>query len=264
VHLSGHRNGFGPGLTEIARPGDADGAGIGLAVLRLAAGERLELTPAHETAWLLMDGAIEVEIDGRRREFSRRSLFDEGPSAVHVSASQRLALRARDEVELTRYESANAKPFAPAIYGPSDVREDQRGKGLVHDAAHRIVRTIFDRENADPSAELVLGEVITLPGRWSSYPPHHHAQPEIYHYRFTSPSGYGHAELGEEVLKVRHNDTIKIFHPNDHAQCAAPGYGMYYSWVIRHLPERPYTAPEFTEEHRWILDPAAKTWWPKS
>ena len=106
-----------------------------------------------------------------------------------------------------------------------------------------IVRTVFDRRNADPNAELVLGEVVTMPGRWSSYPPHHHPQPEIYHYRFTKPQGFGHAELGEQVLKVRQYDTVKILDGLDHAQCAAPGYGMYYAWVIRHLPDNPYGIP---------------------
>ena len=56
----------------------------------------------------------------------------------------------------------------------------------------------------------MLGEVVTLPGGWSSYPPHHHPQPEIYHYRFTHPQGFGHAELGDDVFKVRHYDTIRI------------------------------------------------------
>ena len=110
--------------------------------------------------------------------------------------------------------------------------------------------------------ELVLGEVVTLPGRWSSYPPHHHPQPEIYHYRFTEPQGYGHAELGETVLKVRHGDTVKIADGFDHAQAAAPGYGMYYAWVIRHLPGNPYTVPEFTEAHRWTMAKDAKYWKP--
>jgi hypothetical protein len=33
---------------------------------------------------------------------------------------------------------------------------------------------------------------------------------------------------------------------------------MYYSWVIRHLPDKPYVAPEFTEEHAWTLQTGAK------
>ena len=55
-----------------------------------------------------------------------------------------------------------------------------------------------------------MGEVVTAPGGWSSYPPHHHEQPEIYHYRFTEPQGYGHAECGDDVFKVRQYDTYKI------------------------------------------------------
>jgi 5-deoxy-glucuronate isomerase len=49
---------------------------------------------------------------------------------------------------------------------------------------------------------------------------------------------------------------------NDHAQCAAPGYGMYHSWVIRHLPGDRYSVPEFTEEHTWIMKPDADYWNP--
>src|SRR5690606_22287859 len=135
--------------------------------------------------------------------------------------------------------------------------------GQVRDRSLRFVRTIFDRRNSPPEVELVLGEVVTFPGGWSSYPPHHHPQPEIYHYRVTAPQGYGHAELGERVLKVRDRDTVCIPAGTDHAQCAAPGYGMYYAWVIRHLPDLPYTVPEFTAEHAWTMDANAGFWWPK-
>jgi 5-deoxy-glucuronate isomerase len=65
------------------------------------------------------------------------------------------------------------------------------------------------------------------------------------------------------VVKVRPFDTVRIPAGLDHAQCAAPGYGMYYSWVIRHLPDNPYTVPEFTAAHRWTQDPAAVFWRPK-
>ncbi len=126
----------------------------------------------------------------------------------------------------------------------------------------RFVRTIFDRSNSHPDTQLVLGEVVNFPGRWSSYPPHHHPQPEIYHYRFTNPHGYGHAELGEDVYKVRPGDTLKILDELDHSQCSAPGYGMYYIWVIRHLPNSRYTVPVFTDEHRWTMDPASHFWSP--
>ena len=38
---------------------------------------------------------------------------------------------------------------------------------------------------------------------------------------------------------------------------------MYYSWVIRHLPDDRYTVPEFTEEHAWIMQADCKYWDPK-
>ena len=64
------------------------------------------------------------------------------------------------------------------------------------------------------------------------------------------------------MVKVRQYDTVKIPAGLDHAQCAAPGYGMYYSWVVRHLPGNPYTVPEFTAEHAWTMAPDADFWWP--
>ncbi len=263
LHLTAHRGGFGPGLTEITRLDEAeDATGIALAVLKLGAGESFEETPGFETAWLLMDGKVTVEVAGQTVAFGRGSLFDESPSCLHVAAGEPVRFVCRGEVEFNVYGTANAKRFDARIFRPADVPNEHRGKGQVDGACYRFVRTIFDRTNSDANAELVLGEVVTLPGRWSSYPPHHHPQPEIYHYRFTKPQGYGHAELGEAVLKIRQYDTVKIFDGNDHAQCAAPGYGMYYAWVIRHLPDNPYTVPEFTREHAWTMSEDAEFWMP--
>ncbi len=53
--------------------------------------------------------------------------------------------------------------------------------------------------------------------------------------------------------KLRQYDTLKILEGRDHSQCAAPGYAMWYLWAIRHLPGKPYTVPEFTAEHRWMM-----------
>jgi 5-deoxy-glucuronate isomerase len=235
--ITENRTGFGPGLTVVTRHDDAnEPTGLGLSVLKLAAGEKhREVTPC-ETAYLLMSGSAEVVVGNRSATFGRTSLFDESPSCLHAPAGTEIRIDAQGPIEFTVYRSANRKSFPARIFMPEDTADERRGAGQVGGACLRLVRTIFDRTNSDPNAELVLGEVVTLPGRWSSYPPHHHPQPEIYHYRFTDDRGYGHAELGEQVLKVRPYDTIRILAGNDHSQCAAPGYGMYYSWVIRHLP----------------------------
>jgi membrane fusion protein (multidrug efflux system) len=47
------------------------------------------------------------------------------------------------------------------------------------------------------------------------------------------------------------------------SQTAAPGYGMYYAWVIRHLPNNPYGIPDFTDEHKWVMEKNAAFWFPE-
>jgi 5-deoxy-glucuronate isomerase len=264
VHITNHRDGFAAGETSITRYDDTDdNASISLDVLKLTAGQSISLTTERETAWLLMQGKVSGSLGDVTFKLQRASLFDESSSCLHVSAGTAVEIACETDTEFTVYSCDNVLPFAARIFASDDVANEPRGKGQVNDRCLRFVRTIFDDRNSDPNTGLVLGEVITFQGAWSSYPPHHHPQPEIYHYRFTEPQGYGHAELGETVLKVRNYDTVKILDLNDHSQCAAPGYGMYYSWVIRHLPDNRYSVPEFTEEHAWIMRPGARFWNPQ-
>jgi len=261
--ISRFRGGFGPGYTAITTAGEAgDDGGISLGVLKLAAGETHAVMLSDETAYLLMEGRIAGRAGGSPFELSRASLFDDSPACIHASAGTPVEVRALTAAELTVYACDNPATFMPRVFRPADVADERRGEGQVGGRCLRLVRTIFDARNSPPEARLVLGEVVTLPGGWSSYPPHHHPQPEIYHYRFTHPQGFGHAEHGDDVFKVRQYDTVRIRAGNDHAQVAAPGYGMYYAWVIRHLPGRPYDVPEFTEEHSWTMEPGAKIWEP--
>jgi 5-deoxy-glucuronate isomerase len=108
----------------------------------------------------------------------------------------------------------------------------------------------------------VLGEVITFPGKWSSYPPHHHPQPEIYHYRFQRPEGFGLCQIGEEAYMLRNRDTVIIPAGAVHPHAAAPGYAMFYIWVIRHLDGARYGTPTFVPKHSWVMDPKAEIWGP--
>lgn len=251
-YLLQNADGFNFGYSAITNIDEPDhDTGIQFGILKLRAGSEEHLHSDLETAYLLMHGQCIFESEGQRRRVERKSLFDEDPFALHIAAGNKAKIIALDDCEFAVSAVRNANQFPTMIYDQSNMLESEhRGKGLLDDTACRIVRTIFDIRNS-PLSRLVLGEVITSPGRWSSYPPHHHPQPEIYHYRFTEPQGYGHAECGDTVLKVRQYDTYKILNSNDHAQAAAPGYGMYYLWVIRHLEDKPYDQPEFTEEHSW-------------
>lgn len=222
-------------------------------LIRLRAGQRFDWRQGEEVAILLIEGDVEFFSKEIRGEGKRYSLVDENPTVFHIPNNLDFSFVAREMSELAFISVENDMTFPPEIIQPEQVKIEHRGKGILDDSSYRIVRTAFDYYSC-PKSMLVLGEVLAPQGRWSSYPPHHHPQPEIYHYRFPDKRGYGHAEVGEDVYKVRDKDTIIIPPNKDHSQVSAPGYVMWYLWVIRHLPGCPYIEPEFTQEHAWIRD----------
>lgn len=249
--------GFEPGFTALVRAGEEKNSLMTMGILKLAAHEHFEIKKGLETAVLLLKGSVLFSHNEGEHFAKRQCFFKETPIAVHFHAGESLKISAQQASELLVVQTENDKKFAFSFFDASNMAENEhRGRGLLDDTAYRMVRTIFDYRNR-PQAHLVLGEVVTLPGRWSSYPPHHHEQPEIYHYRFSEDQGYGHAELGEQVFKIKNYDTIKIFNEEDHAQVAAPGYAMMYVWAIRHLPNKPYHMPTFTKEHDWTRQSGA-------
>lgn len=260
------RSSFPRGITWLAREGktkrgQAD-MRMDFGIQRLRAGEKFAVTTEKETLWVLLEGAVTIVSAAGELAAQRASLFDENPTAIHAGVGETVELRAGGKgAELAIVRTTNGRKLGVRYYRPTDVSTEDRGAGLAQGACRRAVRAIFDYPSR-PESNLVVGEVINLPGRWSSYPPHHHPQPEIYHYRFTLPQGYGHAEVGDDVLKVRSGDTTRIPGGLDHAQVSAPGYGMYYLWIVRHLPGRPYKGFKFTADHSWLLDAKQQGWTP--
>lgn len=119
--------------------------------------------------------------------------------------------------------------------------------------AERVVRSAIADATA-PHSNLVLGEVINRPGCWSSYPPHHHPHPEVYHYRFVPEAGFGYSEEGEQVYKVHHRDTVVLSPGLTHPQTSAPGYTMVYLWTMPHLAGNRFRdeSRDFVKEHSWL------------
>jgi len=257
-------NGFKFGYKPITQIDEVDCAtGIEFGISIIEKGKAITLGKPLESAYLLMKGEVTFKYQNHEISVRRDSIFDENPFALHVPANTDGKIIAQSDAEIAISQVENNQQFEPMLFDSKNMLEsERRGKGQLNDTAYRIVRTIFDKRNR-PEANLVLGEVINFPGCWSSYPPHHHPQPEIYHYRFTEPQGYGHGELDDDVYKIKQYDTLKILDEKDHSQTAAPGYGMYYIWIIRHLKGNPYMVPEFTEEHRWTLEDNAPVWQPK-
>ena len=123
-------------------------------------------------------------------------------------------------------------------------------------AMEREIKTFFDYDNA-PFSNMVLGEVLNRPGKWSSYPPHHHPQPEVYFYRFDYPHGFGAGFANGDVYKTEQNGCAVINH-GFHSQVVAPGYAMCYAWGIRHLEGDPWLKTRIDDkEHEWLWKPDA-------
>jgi len=253
-----HAREFPIGYTEIG--GRHSKTLMNFGILRLKAGQSYTTRPGKERACILLRGRIELAWDAKKATISRDSLFDQSPWCLSLSAAAEATITAHsDDVELSIHATQNPRTFPPHLYTPEECRSEERGKGTMNETSTRIVRTIIEDPKAAHS-NLVLGEVITFPGKWSSYPPHHHPQPEIYHYRFQLPDGFGLCQIGEEAYLLRNRDTVIIPPGVDHPHAAAPGYAMYYIWVIRHLDGARYGTPTFTPEHTWVMDPKAEIW----
>ena len=207
-----------------------------------------------ETAFVILTGQISITWDDQTETMERKSLFDENPYCLHVPANTKVQIKAVSAAEVLIQKTENEKLFPAKFYRPEDVQCDQFGAGMWNGTAERIVRTIFDYTNA-PYSNMVNGEVINRPGRWSGYIPHTHPQPEVYTYKFDKPQGFGCSFIGEEAFKISHNSWSAIPGGDSHPQVTAPGYAMWYSWMIRHLPGDPWNKTRTDDpDHVWLLD----------
>jgi 5-deoxy-glucuronate isomerase len=257
------RQGYTP-LTDIDDPFERNTL-MKFGVLKLGAEESYNISARYEKALLLLTGTVKFSW-GTSGEFpeeanaSRASLFDQNPACLHVPEGFNVSITSEaTEAELVIIQTQNGRSFRAKFYSPDECRSEHRGAGTMRETSTRVVRTIFDQSNR-PEANLVLGEVIDYPGKWSSYPPHHHPQPEIYHYRFLPDNGFGFAMLGDNVVKVQQGDTVLILNDASHPQVSAPGYAMFYVWVIRNLDGKPYGSPTFEPEHTWVQKKNARIW----
>lgn len=254
---------YGNGLTMIVQDaGNSNGMLLDFGILKLEEGETWEDSSNKERALLLIGGNVTFEWDGKTRSAARSSCFDENPEVLHVSSGTAVKLTGGPGGAELGYEACvNERAFTAHYYGKEDIRNDVFGAGSLNEASIRTVRTVFDGESAEYS-NMVLGEVINHPGKWSSYPPHDHPHPEIYHYRMFPQQGFGVSLLDYDAHTVRDKSTSLISPDKTHSQVAGAGYAMYYIWMIPHLPDDRWLPATryFREEHKWLLEKNVKIW----
>lgn len=243
--------GFARGANAIVTMDPLSDSGMNFSSLKLDAGQKYLFNERYEFAALLMIGKVVFHYAHQSQHAERYDYFSQEPIVLHCPSGQSASVEALSDCEILLIETKNDASFAPLLFNHGNLLElDNRGKDILEDSSYRIVRTVFDKRNR-PESNLVVGEIITFQGRWSSYPSHYHDQPEIYHYRFSEPQGYAFGENGKEILRIENYDTYHIAKGQSHAHCAAPGYALYTLWFIRHLKDNPYMMPTFIKEHEW-------------
>jgi len=205
----------------------------------------------EEIAVLLVEGSISLQWEDQEVSASRKSFIKEGPYCLHTCCGVRIRVKAESACEFLVQSTENKNQFASRFYAPEDCEEFTSGKGLCKDKAVRLVRTVFDYRNA-PYSNMVLGEVISEQGGWSSYTPHHHPQPEVYYYRYERPEGFGACFIGDQAFMVKDKSFAAIPGGQIHPQVSAPGYPMYYVWMIRHFEGNPWTDRIDDPRYTWL------------
>jgi len=215
---------------------------VGFEVLRLAAGETVERrTGGEEVCLVPISGTCSVSSALGEWEFGgREGPFDGPPHALYLPPGVDYRVEATGELELSVCSAPAERGVEPFLVGPEEIEVERRGSGNME----REVRPILMAERE--VERLLVVEVLTPNGHWSSYPPHKHdrdAPPEetyleeTYYHRVRPEKGFAVQRVYtddrslDETLTVRDGDVVLVpkgYHPVS----APPGYDLYYLNVM--------------------------------
>jgi 5-deoxy-glucuronate isomerase len=207
-------------------------------VRRLQPGDVFKTRTAdEEAAFVILGGTCTADWGhGPKRIGKRKNVFDGFPYTVYLSAHQAVWFTAESVCEIAECRVPTSAKHESRLIEPKDVTTNLRGGG---NASRQIVDVI---PPAFPADKLMVIEVYTPGGNWSSFPPHKHDVhnppseadlDEIYYFRFQKEESfafqhlYGNDEVGSRTLKARDGDTVLV-RSGYHTVVAGPGYDTYY------------------------------------
>jgi len=205
---------------------------------RLNPGETYEAkTQGEEAAFVILGGRSTANWGkGPQTIGGRNNVFDGLPYCLYLPSGNRVTFRPETVCEIAECRVPSQAQLDPRLITPKDIASTLRGGGNASRQIVDIIQTDF------PADKIVVIEVYTPGGNWSSYPPHKHdvhAPPtevdldEIYYYRFNQPAGFALQRLyspanGEErVIRANDGDAVLV-HSGYHPVVAGPGYDVYY------------------------------------
>lgn len=201
--------------------------------------KKIFLQKDKEIAILLIDGKINITADKFCEKAERKDLFKDLPTTLHVCKGTKITIEALEDARIMYQATLNDRVFPAKIYRKADIIQTVSCENMWENTAVRDVNTIFDYDNA-PYSNMVIGEVLARQGRWWSYVPHSHPQPEVYYYEFEREEGFGACFIGEKAYTIKNGSAGCFVGGNNHVQVTAPGYPMYNIWMIRHLDNNPW------------------------
>ena len=226
-------------------PKDAGWGYVGFSVYRLTSGETVsEATGGREAILVLVEGKASLAAGGQ--EFGelgdRLSVFERTPPhCLYVPNDSTWSAIATTDCALAVCTAPGSGGHTAKVIGPDGIALTERGKGTNTRYINNIA--MEDRDVAD---SLLVTEVFTPAGHWSSYPPHRHDEDdypnmtyleETYYHRINPAQGYAHQRVWtedgslDETMSVSDHDVTLV--PKGHHPCAAPyGYELYYLNVM--------------------------------
>jgi 5-deoxy-glucuronate isomerase len=233
---------------------------VGFEVLALAdrAPARRD-TDDRELCAVVISGSATVSSEhGRWADLGGRADPWSGmPDAAYLPPATSVTFEGDGEVALC-WAPAPAGGAAPRVLPGAEIQVETRG----HGALERTIRPILmPGQEAD---SLMVVEVITPAGHWSSYPPHKHDRDdpptetqleETYYHRITPERGFG---LQRVYSDDRTLDASLAFGDRDcvlvprgyHTVSTPPGYDLYYLnvmagpirvWAVANDPDHEWT-----------------------
>lgn len=250
------------GRTLSVTPESAGWGHVGFALHQLKPGQSVSgLEPDRELCLVLVAGTARImagEVDlgltgGRESPFE-----DAAPGAAYIPAGLPYSVTAEGPVELAVC-SAPGRPGGEArLIASAQMGREVRGQGTNT----RHVRNILPE--GEPADSLLVVEVITPGGHWSSYPPHKHDTAreqetlleETYYHRLNPPQGFAFQRVYtddrslDETVCVEDGDVVMV--PRGYHPVGAPhGYDLYYLNVMAG-PERKWRFHN-DPAHEWII-----------
>ena len=244
-------------------PQSAGWSHVGFQVVKLDPGQRHEGgSPDREACLVLLSGTANIVAGdlSAGNAGGRQSVFDDvPPAAVYVPAGVGYSVTAVSSLELAIGTAPASGGGRPRLIDPAGMSREVRGTGTNQ----RFVRNILPE--TEPAESLLVVEVITPGGHWSSYPPHKHdtategeetALEETYYHRLNPPQGFAIQRVYtddrsiDETITVEDGDVVMV--PRGYHPTGAPhGYDLYYlnvmagpnrKWIFRNDPAHDWIA----------------------